>query len=176
MFATAARGYPLGEHRYVGRAERLLHAELLQVPWLLHCPHGEGAAWRAHQLVQPPDIYPTLLEWFDVALPTAALWGRSLLPRTLEHEGRFSREWAASVDNGECGIRVPAWFLRQPATGRPLLYAKPDDRWEFNEISDRCQDVVAQLAELLQSFEAAARTDDRQRLAPLSDILREGLE
>jgi arylsulfatase A-like enzyme len=176
LLATGARGYPLGEHRYVGRAERPLHAELLQVPWLLHCPQGEGAAWRAHQLVQPPDIYPTLLEWFNVAVPDLSLWGRSTLPHKLEHEERGAREQAASRDHGERALRVPAWFLRQETTGQPLLYAKPDDRWEFNEISDRCQEVAGQLAEVLEWFEAAARADDRQHLAPLAEVLREGME
>ena len=175
LLATAARGYPLGEHRYVGRAERPLHAELLQVPWLLHCPQGEGAAWRSHQLVQPPDVYPTLLEWFDVALPDLPLWGRGALPRTLEHESRAAREQAGSLDGNERAMRVPAWFLRQNATGERLLYAKPDDRWELNEISDRCQEVAGQLSDVLQSFEVAARTDDRQRLTQLADVLREGL-
>jgi arylsulfatase A-like enzyme len=175
LLATAARGYPLGEHRYVGRAERPLHAELLQVPWLLHCPRGEGAAWRSHQLVQPPDVYPTLLEWFDVALPDPPLWGRGALPGTLENERRAAREQAASLEGNERAMRVPAWFLRQDATGQPLLYAKPDDRWELNEISDRCQEVAAQLSDVLRSFEAAARSDDRQRLPQLADVLREGL-
>ncbi len=175
LLATAARGYPLGEHRYVGRAERPLHAELLQVPWLLHCPQGEGAAWRSHQLVQPPDVYPTLLEWFDVALPDLPLWGRGALPRTLEHESRAAREQAGSLYGNERALRVPAWFLRQNATGERLLYAKPDDRWELNEISDRCQEVAGQLSDVLQSFEVAAQTDDRQRLTQLADVLREGL-
>ncbi len=176
LLATGARGYPLGEHRYVGRTERPLHAELVQVPWLLHCPEGAGAAWRAHQVVQPPDLFPTLLEWFDVAAPDAPLWGRSALPHRLEHEERTAREQAGIVDGGERALRVPAWYLRQESTGQPHLYAKPDDRWESNEISDRCQEVANQLAETLAWFEAAARADDRPRLAALPDVLREGLE
>jgi arylsulfatase A-like enzyme len=176
LLATAARGYPLGEHRYVGRTERPLQAELLQVPWLLHCPRGEGAALRTHQLVQPPDLYPTLLEWFEVALPDLALWGRGALPRTLEVEPRGARDRAGSVDGQQRALRVPAWFLRHDAAGRPSLYVKPDDRWECNEISDRCQDVVVQLSDVLNSFEQAAQHDDRQRLAPLAEFLSEGLE
>jgi arylsulfatase A-like enzyme len=175
LLATGARGYPLGEHRYVGRAERPLHGELLQVPWLFHCPQGEGAGWRARQFIQPPDVYPTLLEWFQVAVPNVPLWGRNALPRTLELEAFAAREQAASVDGHERAMRVPAWFLRHDATARPLLYAKPDDRWEFNEISDRCQDVAGQLSEVLQAFAAAAQADDRQALPTLGDVLREGL-
>ncbi|MHB0958218.1 MAG: sulfatase-like hydrolase/transferase [Pirellulaceae bacterium] len=176
LLATAARGYPLGEHRYVGRTERLLQAELLQVPWLLHCPAGAGAALRAHQLIQPPDVYPTLLEWFDVPLPALSLWGRGALPGTLEFESRAARDRAASVDDRERAIRVPGWFLRHDATGKPLLYVKPDDRWECNEIADRCPEVVEELAGVLQAFESAAHDDDRPRLTPLTRVLYDGLE
>ncbi len=176
LLATAARGYPLGEHRYVGCTERLLQAELLQVPWLWHCPRGEGAALRSHQLVQPPDVYPTLLEWFDVKRPDLSLWGRGALPRTLEVEPRAAHDRAGSVDDRQRAIRVPGWFLRHDATGKPLLYVKPDDRWECNEIADRCQEVTDQLSEVLQAFADAARDDDRQRLAPLADVLCAGLE
>jgi arylsulfatase A-like enzyme len=176
LLATAARGYPLGEHRYVGCTERLLQAELLQVPWLLHCPQGEGAALRTQQLVQPPDLYPTLLEWFEVALPDLPLWGRGALPRTLEVEPPGARDRAGSVDGRQRALRVPAWFLRHDAAGKSLLYVKPDDRWECNEIADRCQDVAVQLSDVLHAFEDAARDDDRQCLVPLAEVLCDRLE
>ncbi len=172
LLATGARGYPLGEHGYVGHTQRPLHGELLQVPWLLHCPQGDGAGWRTHQFLQPPDVYPTVLQWLDVAPPGARLWGRGALPHTLESEDRTTREQAGSVDGDERAMRVPAWFLRRDAAARQLLYTKPDDRWEYNEVSDRCQEVAAQLAVLLESFEAAARADDRPALAALDDSLR----
>ena len=171
LLATAARGYPLGEHRYVGCTERPLQAELLQVPWLLHCPQGEGAALRTQQLVQPPDVYPTLLEWFDVSAARPVAVGTRCPAPHAGGRAACARDRAGSVDGRQRAIRVPGWFLRHDATGKPLLYVKPDDRWECNEIADRCQDVADQLSDVLQAFEDAARDDDRQRLAPLADVL-----
>jgi len=176
LLALGARGFPLGEHRYVGRDQRPLHGELLQVPWLLHCPAGEGTGWRAPQFLQPPDVYPTLLQWFDAPLPPAPLWGLSALPRVLEQEDPAARDQAACVDGHEQALRVPAWFLRHADADQSWLYAKPDDRWEFNDISTRCQDIAGQLTNVLQTFRSAAQTDNRQQLAELNDVLREGLE
>ena len=175
LLATAMRGYPLGEHRYVGTSVPLLHGEALQVPWLFHAPTGEGAAWRAHQILQPPDLFPSLLEWLDVPRPPQPLWGRSALPRHLESESRSAREQAVSVEGSRLAIRVPAWFLRQDESGSPHLYAKPDDRWEGNEVADRCQEVVEQLTEVQEAFRSAAQHDARDQLGPLEDVLRDGL-
>jgi arylsulfatase A-like enzyme len=175
LLATAPRGFPLGEHRYVGRHEGLLHAEWLHVPWLFCDPRGCGAAFRAQQLIQPPDLYTTLLDWFDLPLPAVPVWGRSTLPHLLETEPAVLRELAASTVGQERALRVPAWFVRQVMTGPAQLYVKPDDRWECNEIADRCADVASRLCELLQVFESAARADDRAGLPPLDELLRTGL-
>ena len=171
LLATATRGYPLGEHHYVGTSVPLLHGEVLQVPWLFHAPTGEGAAWRAHQILQPPDIFPSLLEWLDVPLPPPPLWGRSALPRHLEAESRTAREQAVSVNGSHLAIRVPAWFLCHDDAGQPHLYAKPDDRWEGNEVANRCQEVVEQLTEVQRAFQSAAQQDAREQLGALGDEL-----
>lgn len=176
LLATAPRGFPLGEHRYVGRRERLLYGEWLQVPWLFCDPRGAGAAFRAPHLVQPPDLYATLLDWFDLPHPPAPLWGRSTLPCRLETEPAVARELAASAMDRERALRVPAWFLRQRPADPAELFVKPDDRWESNEIADRCEDVAVRMSELLQEFEAAAGSDDRAALPALDDLLRSGLE
>ncbi|MCU0962369.1 MAG: sulfatase-like hydrolase/transferase [Pirellulaceae bacterium] len=176
LLATAPRGFPLGEHHYIGRREALLHAEWLHVPWLFCDPRGGGAAFRAPHLVQPPDLYATVLDWFGLSLPAVPIWGRSTLPHLLETELAVIRELAASTLGHERALRVPAWFLRHTMTGPAQLYVKPDDRWECNEIADRCTDVASRLSELLQVFEAAARADDRSGLPALDDLLRGELE
>ena len=56
------------------------------------------------------------------------------------------------------------------------LFAKPDDRWEVNEVSGRCDDVVERLEEVLARFYHAAQTGDFSSMPPLADILIEGLE
>jgi hypothetical protein len=48
-------------------------------------------------------------------------------------------------DKGERAVLTPEWFLRRSEDGKPELYAKPDDRFEFNNVADRRPDVVEKL-------------------------------
>ncbi len=176
LLATASRGYPLGEHLYVGRHQFPLFGELVQVPYLNCWPDGAGAMWRVHRMVQPPDLYPTILDWFGVPPASDPLWGLSLRPSVLDQAGPAASQLACSEHDRQRAIRVPAWFLRQAGDGPPQLYAKPDDRWEFNEISNRCGAIVDDIADVITQFEAAARADDRHQLPTLSELLMHGLD
>ena len=51
------------------------------------------------------------------------------------------------------------------------LFAKPDDRWEVNEVASRCGDVVEQLAAAADQFEQAAAAGTLATLPPLAEIL-----
>jgi hypothetical protein len=57
---------------------------------------------------------------------------------------------------------------------RAELYAKPDDRWEVNEVSQRASDAVAALDELAQWFQANGALPDSPGLPALPEILAEG--
>jgi hypothetical protein len=64
--------------------------------------------------------------------------------------------YAAGQD--QAAIRTRAWFLRRLRGDRGWhdeLFAKPDDRWEANEIASRCSDVVELLAAQLDRFSQA---------------------
>jgi arylsulfatase A-like enzyme len=176
LLATSTRGYPLGEHQYVGRTEAPLQAELLQVPWMIHWPADAGALLRSHLLVQPPDLYPTLLEWFHVPLPTPPIWGRALSPSQWNNLADEARRQACAMHEEQRALRTPAWFLRHGPNQPPSLYVKPDDRWECNEVASRCEDVVNELLQTLDDFANAARDDQRAALRPLSAGLLEGNE
>ena len=41
---------------------------------------------------------------------------------------------------------------------RPELFRKPDDRWEANEVSERCPDVTKLLMDTARQFRETART------------------
>jgi arylsulfatase A-like enzyme len=143
------RGYALGEHSQVGGDA--LYSELLHVPYLVRVPGGEAPRPRSARFVGPSDLSDTLLDWFG-----------------LKHEAAPAREFVAAVSsNGERSIRTAAWMLRQPPhaedeNSTPLveLYAKPDDRWEANEIADRAADVAARLAAVLENWRATACRGD----------------
>jgi arylsulfatase A-like enzyme len=168
---TSPRGFPVGEHRRIGFWDNALYGETTQVPWIMRLPDPLALAARTQALAQPADLYPTLLDWYGVlAEPTAG--GHSLVPIVRGNLDRV-RDRACVVTDGEQSIRTKAWYLRR--ADRDYLFAKPDDRWEINEVADRCGDVPQLLTEALDQFDQAAQCGDFDGLDPLPDVLEEGI-
>lgn len=184
LFAFAgARGFPIGEHGGVGsRAEALYH-ELLAAPYLFRLPGGEGAATRHGPLVQPADFGATIADWLELPRPIAPIWGTSLLSLARD-EIPPGLHAAAALADDEQALRTPAWFLRLPgASGADSddgtsaeLYAKPDDRWEVNEVADRCRDAAEELRAFLARFAEAAARSSRASVPPLTEELQARME
>jgi arylsulfatase A-like enzyme len=170
----SARGFPLGEHLRIGPADDALYSELVHVPLLLRLPDGTGAAARSQCLVHPADVWATILDWWDLldigGVPSAA----SLLPVVRGKDVRVRDRLCLTDDSGQKAIRTPAWYLRgaQP----PELFAKPDDRWEVNDVADRCHQLVEPLKDALSAFEAGVRLGSTDNLPPLDEALLQGLE
>jgi hypothetical protein len=74
----------------------------------------------------------------------------------------------------ERAIRTPAWYLRSAAV--PELFAKPDDRWEVNNVAVRCPEVVECLGDALTEFDQTVQHGRLADLPPLSAALVEGLD
>jgi arylsulfatase A-like enzyme len=169
---SAPRGYPLGEHRRVGQCDNALYGELLQVPLFMHLPFGEEAIGRTQQLVQPPSLFATIAE--GLGLPVSEPQRELSLFRVAGGQTIRRHDVACSAGVEQRAIRTPAWFLRESRTAdapRYELFAKPDDRWEANEVSSRCQGAVELLAPQLDDFESAARAGRLAALSPLADVL-----
>ncbi len=177
LVLLSPRGFPLGEHHRVGGQERL-HAELVQVPWLWRFPNGMGAAARSQCLIQPSTLAPTLVDWWGLAEKWPSGACASVLPVTRD-------ERAATVDracvlhpNGQRAIRTPAWYLVLPSaaalerdrTRSSHLFAKPDDRWELNDVADRCSQVVEYLEAALVEFVAEHQTSLAPAFSPLAEM------
>jgi len=174
LVVTSPRGFPLGEHRRLGHADGALYGELVQVPLMIRMPDGVGAAARSQALVQPADLWATLLDAWGIDPLPASPTGASLLP-LLREQGTIERDHVCSIgDAGQRAIRTPAWYLRQE--GRPELFAKPDDRWEANDVAARCGEVVECLEEAAEQYRQAVAAGSTADLSPLADVLREGLE
>lgn len=165
---TSPRGYPLGEHLRLGEADPQLHEELIHLPLLLRMPQGERTAQRCTALAQPPDIGATLAEWFGVVGPDGGLGGIRLL-QCFDDPSAPLRDRAASVFDCQKALRSSAWFWRQSATDE--LYVKPDDRWEVNEISDRCEEITQAMGKAAQHFQESAALSQLDRLAPLDETV-----
>jgi len=151
---TSPRGYALGEHGRVGTCGDQLRAEVLETPLIARCPAWRDQPHRLQNLVLPVDLFATLLDWFQVPDPPRGA-GQSIL--AMVSEAPFSRPAVVAVADGETAIRTPIWFLRRLEDGGRELFVKPDDRWEVNEVADRCREAVEQLDEVAAALLNAAR-------------------
>lgn len=170
---TSSRGFPLGEHLRVGPCDEALFGELVHVPWMVQFPEAQAASMRSPSLVEPADLWATLLEWWNVDAPhspTAA----GILPLARGETALLHDRLCIAGANGQRAIRTPAWYLR--AGLDPELYAKPDDRWEVNDVASRCQEVVECLQDIRVQYELTLPEGRVLDLPPLGEVLLSGLD
>jgi hypothetical protein len=151
---TSDFGLPLGEHGQVGPHRPWLHEELVHLPLVLRLPNAQQAGRRVAGFTQPPDVFPTLLALFGAAPPPEGK-GFNLLPLA-RGEAESSRAFAVTKlelgGSEELAIRTDEWALliptRVPAGDpprEPMLFAKPDDRWEVNDLRPRNVETADEL-------------------------------
>jgi arylsulfatase A-like enzyme len=157
---TSDFGHPLGEHGQIGLHRPWLHEELVHLPFFLHLPGAEQGGRRVTGFTQPPDLYPTLLSLLGAPPPDDPN-AFNLLPLA-RGEAPPPRTYAISAlelgDAAELAIRTDEWALLVPtrvpagdALREPLLFEKPDDRWEVNDLRvryiERADELEAKLRE-----------------------------
>ena len=169
---TSPRGFPLGEHRRVGPCDEALYGELVQVPLLIRFPEALGASGRSQALVGPADLWATLLDSWAIP-PEPSPTAGSLMPIVRQHLVTLRDRLCLTENGTQRAIRTPAWYLRTAAESE--LFAKPDDRWEANNLAGRCHDVVESLQEALAQYEQTLLSGDVADLPPLGEILASGL-
>ena len=179
---TSPRGFPLGQHGRIGTCDHPLFGELLQVPCMLRLPAATLAAKRVHSLVQPHNFHGTLLNWFEQTdlLAAERVTPNPLIPADLSQLNTSnwpaSNDRAAAVGPEQRSLRTPAWFLHQPHTNPPQLYVKPDDRWETNDVANRCPDIVEQMVEQLDLCQQLFEQTASDAWPTLPELLAEGLD
>lgn len=125
------RGYPLGEHLHVGPDDCPPYNELTHVPLIVRYPSGAFKLERNQAFVSHADL--------------AAILRGDLLP---------ARDHLIFELGNDRAIRTPAWYLIErgwQTDPQRELYVKPDDRYEVNNVADRCPDIVSELANILAS-------------------------
>jgi arylsulfatase A-like enzyme len=171
LVVTSDRGMVLGEHGVIGVPRPWLHEELVHLPLLVRMPGGRRGR-RIASLTQSLDLVPTLLDLFGITIPDD-VHGRSLLP-LLRGEDAPVRDYACSgLQIGlaiEWSLRTPEWTFLLPLQGEiedavrpPQLYAKPEDRWEVNDVRQHHLELSEHFAQVLEAFAAAV-----QRPGPLA--------
>jgi arylsulfatase A-like enzyme len=170
-----ARGMPLGEHGLLGPVADRLFGETLHVPWLIRLPSGVGATQRSAALVGPCDMAATFFDWLGMPAAGGNPISKSLLPLLRDETQAVHDRLCMAIDR-ERAIRTPGWFLRMPEDALPELYVKPDDRWEMNEVANRCEPVVEELVAAWDQFATICRSGEDRQPSPLSAVAESGFE
>ena len=187
LMVLSARGLPMGEHGWIGPCADALYGPLVHVPWVMRFPDQRAprGAWsigarlgeqgRSQALVEPGDVWATLLDWWQLGDRPAAPSAQGLLPLVRDEVEAVRDRLGLVGRRGEPGaIRTPAWYLRMGSP--PELYVKPDDRWEANNVAARCHEVVETLEDAFSQYRQAIHTGSLSTLTPLPHILANGLE
>lgn len=160
---TGARGFALGEHGTLGPSGRQLYSEFLHTPLVVRRPGESEPAPRHDGFNHPCDLTATLMEWFGLPSLASPGDGIGLFQAGLvaqaegsETAGRLPREWSVCSSASETSLRTAGWMLRISPNETVELFAKPDDRWEANEIAVRCPATVEQMQALLACIRDSA--------------------
>lgn len=144
MIFTALSGLPLGEHGVLGTSQSRLHEELVQLPLIVRFPDERLAGYRVPNLTIEEDLVPLLstgsTEYLE-SLIHGTIPARESLISSL---GSPVREMAYRSDD-TCLIVSHG---SEPAP--TLLFNRPDDRFEVNELAVRQQERVEELLPRLQ--------------------------
>jgi len=142
VLIAGVRGYCLGEHEYVGIANDLF-AQSLHVPLLVKLSDDNEPFQnrRSHELIQTSLIG----DWIGNAKRAqdhcAIIVGADSQP-LIFNSGQHT------------AVQTTAWkFLRQvdkDGIVSEQLFAKPDDRWEVNDVARRCPQIVEDMNALLE--------------------------
>ncbi len=157
---TSDHGTYLGEHNYVGKRPHL-YEEVAHVPLIVRLPDSEGvASGRRDEIVQSPDIMPTILELAEVKIPPT-VQGRSFLS-ILRGESEEGREIAVSSAS-LVGPTLPKWItvtskrwaLLASQTGSEVkseLYDLSNDPKEIRNLIDEKTEVADELRTKMIEF------------------------
>lgn len=132
LVLVSPRGYPLGEHGIVGSFDNLYN-ETIHVPLMIRRALSETNEPRfgsRHggivQLEQVNRMIAGLLDGGFHSLPFCDVAESSVDELKSLHQEKWKLIHRGSEESAE-------------------LYSKPDDRWDKNDVSRRCADVVEQL-------------------------------
>lgn len=169
---TSDLGFPLGEHGQVGADRPWLYEELVHLPLLVRLPAAAEAGRRVWAFTQPADLAPTVLDLLGAEGPAEHFQGYSLMP-LIHGQTETLRPYACSglesKGVAEWAIRTDQWAYLLPgephpeeARREPMLFERPDDRWEVNNTRPHRLELADQLEGVLRKFAAAV-----QRPGPL---------
>jgi arylsulfatase A-like enzyme len=143
LIVSTDHGYLMGEHDWWAKNRQPCYEEIAHIPLFLHHPgHSEAAGSRRSALTQTPDLMPTLLEAFGVAIP-AEVTARSLLAAVSNPEAAI-HDWvlfgyfggAVNMTDGRTSyFRYPEEILSQALYQYTLMPAHMRRPFTLEELS-----------------------------------------
>jgi hypothetical protein len=156
---TSGHGLSLGEHDWIGADAQRLHEELVHIPLLLRLPGADEAGRRVPFMTQSIDLLPTLLDAFGRPIP-GDIHGLSLLPLAAGSQDALrpcSCQGLRLGNRMEWALRTPDWASLVSSGNEfpPLLFRKPEDRWEVNDVRQQHLEWAEYLESTRREFEKA---------------------
>lgn len=148
VIVSATRGYSLGEHGYVGIG-KTLHSPSLHVPLLAKLPDAlqSNQNIRSHRLIQTSAVG----RWINHS--------ESIIDDCQTIMASDSRPIFFSTKR-DLAIQTATWKLMRCVDTDGIitesLFAKPDDRWEVNDVARRCPQIVDDLERKLAKRDATS--------------------
>ncbi|MGW8256344.1 MAG: sulfatase-like hydrolase/transferase [Thermoguttaceae bacterium] len=170
---TSSRGFPLGEHDRIGPCDEALYGELVNIPLILRFADGLGAAARSQALIEPADLWAAFSRQLQNGVESTSAPRADLISLARGDVLSLRDRLCVAGSARRRGLRTPAWYLR--SADEAELYVKPDDRWEVNNVSSRCLEVVEGLLKALGEQEKFYQCGGTGELRPLDDVLIHGL-
>ena len=162
LIVTSPRSQALGHHGGVGHEHSQPATDQLHVPLFVtkFIPQSSEvpkvAPFRNSELLQSECVNSTLEEWMTGQWHEQDPRSHRSLLQQLESPSEditpLAQQFTLSkFANERLGILAPAWFSVTTEEGNLRLYAKPDDRWESNEIGSRRKDIIQAFEMLFKS-------------------------
>lgn len=157
---TSPHGMELFDHGRFGHAANL-YDEVLRVPLVLRHPDSLTGERVFADPVELQDVMPTVLDWFDIAVPDGVR-GRSLLARTdAAPRARFeSRPAIAVFGTRTCSVRTDRWRMiwNPHRSSNPeetvSLFDCMHDPWEARDVARDNPSAVAALEREVTAWRA----------------------
>lgn len=160
LIVTSGYGLALGEHGLIGPAVDRLHEAFIHVPLILSYPKAEKCRRRVEGFTQGTDIATAIRAFLGQPAERPTLIDIALGQSSAR---TFARCGLPTNTGLSSAIRLPGWAYLRPTQGDPLLFQKPDDRWEVSDCSRANPGVCDELEALLK--EPTKETNDGDRPA-----------
>ena len=164
IIITSPRGYNLGHHGQIGINTGQLTEDVIHVPFILVDNTFRNNPVRNQWLFSTTQLG----EWINSCGDNGNRdlnYGifqstDSVSPHI--HDAPVMHQVIQLLSATERAIRTPAWHARYDLNTHEVIgiFAKPDDRWEANDISDRCGQAGELLADLATSSDDITELDN----------------